>query len=50
MMLINLLGHRRPFSAPALQVMPTRDELTPLLLLVALIAVGLALIAAKIRQ
>jgi hypothetical protein len=50
MMLINLLGDRRPFSAPALQVMPTRDELTAMLLLVGFIVVGLALIAAKIAQ
>ena len=50
MITINLMGTRRPFSVQAIRVMPTRDELTPLLLLVGFIVAGLALIAAKIRQ
>jgi hypothetical protein len=49
MMTINLLGlGQRPFSAVAMRVMPSRDEVTPMLFLVGFILVGLALIAAKI--
>lgn len=51
MMQINMLGHRRPFSAaPATHLMPTPEEYTAILLLTGFIAVGVALIARKIAQ
>ena len=52
MMVINLLGlGPRPFSsAPAAHLMPTRNELTPMALLIGFIITGLVLITKKITQ
>lgn len=50
MMMINLLGHRRPLSVAPAQVMLRREELNPMLLLVGFILTGLVLIAKKITQ
>jgi len=50
MITINLMGMRRPLTAPPLRILPTHEERTSLLLLLAFIVVALFLIASRIAH